>query len=128
MLMFSFMTFETWAENLCPNPSLEEGYLKPLGWESSSKEGFAWSDKYAHSGKHSLEITGNGKEITYQSYLDDSNNKDEVPDAEEAERIALKFLKKHKLLPQKAYVKSVVSDADGVEIELGRNINGIETS
>ena len=56
------MAFEVQAENVFPNPSLEEGYIMPLGWESSSGEGVAWSDKWAHSGKRSLLLTGNRKE------------------------------------------------------------------
>ena len=52
------MTSPLQAENLYPDPSLEEGYIEPLGWRSSAGEGLTWSDTVARSGKRSMEIAG----------------------------------------------------------------------
>lgn len=57
------------AENICPNPSLEDGYLEPLGWRSSAGEGVTWSDTVARSGKRSLQIAGNGEACTWSFRL-----------------------------------------------------------
>ena len=57
------------AENLCPNPSLESGYLVPLGWRSSTAEGMTWPDTVARSGQRSLQIAGNGEAGTWSFRL-----------------------------------------------------------